>query len=70
MSDIRKGVPVAFFNGLKPMRGVVSEIQDDGRIVVEVSNNGGSSLIVKDEEELRAFSDLKGRSAHVRFLPQ
>ncbi len=70
MSEIRKGLKVAFFNGLKPMTGVVSEIQEDGRIVVEVSSNGGSSLIVKDEEELRAFSDLQGRNAHVRFLTQ
>lgn len=61
----RKGEKVSFFQGRRPMIGTIESIQDDGRIAI----NANGQLVVKDDDEVRPYSELKGKAAKIRFLP-
>jgi hypothetical protein len=66
--DLSKGQAVVFFNGRRPMRGVIKDIIDNGNYVVTVNSNGGQIELVKPPEELKPFSAVKGKKARIRFL--
>ena len=68
MSDVSRGEKVVFYNGRRPMTGVVAEVQDDGRVVLAVSNNGFVTNIVKDLDEVKALKEVKGRHASIKFV--
>lgn len=63
-----KGSKVAFFHGRRPMLGTVEEIQDDGRVVVIVKSGDGAVRILKDADEVRPYSEVRGKKAKIRFL--
>ena len=68
MSHVNKGEKVVFYQGRRPMTGVVEEIQDDGSVLIGVSNNGFTTRIVKESDEVRALREVKGRHASIKFV--
>lgn len=68
MSNLSRGKVVVFFNGRRPMRGVVEETQDDGRVVVLIKTEGGTTRVLKDEDEVRPVEEVSGKKARIRFL--
>ncbi len=68
MSEVSKGEKVVFYNGRRPMTGTVEEVQDDGRIVLAVSNSGFITKIVKDSDEVRPLREVKGKHASIKFI--
>ena len=68
MSEVSKGEKVVFFNGRRPMTGIVEEIQDDGRVLLAVTQSGFVTHIVKDADEVRALSEVKGKHASIKFV--
>lgn len=64
----RKGQDVVFFNGRRPMRGIVTDKLDGDQYVVSVKSNGGTLEIVKPADELKSYQDVKGQKARIRFL--
>ena len=65
---MNRGDWVVFFQGRRPMRGQVEEIQDDGRVVVLVKTEGGITRILKDADEIKALEEVKGKRAKIRFV--
>ena len=65
---MNKGTQVVFFHGRKPMRGQVEEVQDDGRVVVLVKSGDGIIRILKDEDEIKSYDEVKGKHAKIRFV--
>ena len=63
-SRTRVGTKVSFFQGRRAMLGTVEEVQEDGRLVV----NSNGMRLVKDEDEIRAYSSVKGKKARIRFV--
>lgn len=68
MSEVSPGQLVVFFNGRRPMKGKVEEIQEDGRVVVLIKTDGGTTRVLKDADEIKPFNDVKGQKAKIRFL--
>ena len=63
-----KGTQVVFFQGRRPLRGQVEEVQEDGRVVVLVKTDGGITRILKDEDEVKPLNEVKGKHAKIRFV--
>jgi hypothetical protein len=61
------GEKVVFFNGRRPMIGRVLSRQDDGNLVILVETQGGSTRLLKEEDEVKPFSEVKGKKANIRF---
>ncbi len=64
-----KGQEVVFFNGRRPMRGKIVDKLEGDQYVIYVKSNGGELEIVKPANELKAYQDVKGQKARIRFLP-
>ncbi|KKL98107.1 hypothetical protein LCGC14_1827780 [marine sediment metagenome] len=67
MSELSRGQHVVFFQGRRPMKGVVEEVQDDGRVVLVVKTDGGATRIIKDGDEVKPVEEVKGKQARIRF---
>ena len=57
------GDQVLFFQGRRPLRGKISEVQEDGRYLIQTS----LGPIVKDRDELKPVEALGRGKAHIRF---
>ncbi len=68
LSEFSRGDRVVFFHGRSPHQGQVEEIQEDGRIVVLIKAGDSTVRILKDEDEIKSYSEVKGKHARIRFV--
>ena len=64
---LRKGDKVFFYQGRRPRKGIVDEVLEDDRIVINIQTSKGTSQVILDEDQVKPFEEVSGKNSVIRF---
>ena len=66
-ANFRPGTIVSYFQGRRPRKAEVVEVQEDGRLLIAQKSGGFISKHVIDAEDATPISSLKGKKVKIRY---